>query len=64
MAYLLHELTPRAPEELIQVRWTAGHFVATTEDFPGCIGEGRNSMDAIRSLREAIAKQIEIEQTP
>ncbi len=62
MAYLLRSVTQRAGEDLIQVRWTAGRFMATTEDFPGCIGEGPNAMDAIRSLREAIVKLLEIEQ--
>ncbi len=51
-----------AGEDLILIRWTAGRFVATTEDFPGCTGEGPNAMDAVRSLREAIVKQLEIEQ--
>lgn len=61
MAYLSRSETQRAGEDLIQVRWTAGRFVATAEDCPGCTGEGPNAMDAIRSLREAIAKQLEIE---
>jgi predicted RNase H-like HicB family nuclease len=62
MAYLSHSETQMAGEDLILIRWTAGRFVATTEDFPGCTGEGPNAMDAVRSLREAIVKQLEIEQ--
>ena len=54
----------RIVDGVIVVAWDDQlmHYQATSIEFPGCIGVGRNDADAVRGLRQSIVDYLALEQ--